>query len=245
MNATTTIKYCVICKINSTECQSSNHFKKWIDAEISLEEYENNIKNNVWPNLIKDLKIAKINVNRLNELRKFSWIGLNSFEHPDILKLPRPNSLSLYFMSFLFFITLITIITPLFWNSLPWIIGCMIESDTYTSFEGNYIDWITDFYKIDLNYFYNKGLPSRSENNLLTQMFLARETTDKNFAWFIMIIGNFIPSFIIVMFKHMFENDKRIKTITQKTNQIYLANIEKSNEKYNDLIEEEIKSIQL
>lgn len=73
MNATTTIKYCVICKTNATECSElfipSRMYTIWgyeipgtlpsygkhgsaiIDIQISLDEYQNNIKNNVWPKL--------------------------------------------------------------------------------------------------------------------------------------------------------------------------------------------------
>jgi hypothetical protein len=60
MNATTTIKYCVICKINVTECQDISHKGyisggAYIDVQMSLDEYQNNIKNNVWPKLKRQL----------------------------------------------------------------------------------------------------------------------------------------------------------------------------------------------
>lgn len=73
MNATTNIQYCTICKTNVTECRDSlRHAGFKISVEISLEEYHNNIKNNVWPNLIRLMKEKLISEDDIREIENLS-----------------------------------------------------------------------------------------------------------------------------------------------------------------------------
>jgi hypothetical protein len=240
MTATTNIKYCTICKTNITECKlpekvyvrgsytTAPHKQFYISVEISLEEYHNNISNNIWPNLARKTKESLIS----NDEKQ--GIALKSAMYAEEILGPRPNTETndFFIYSFLFFLTCVTIIIPVIFNTLGWL-GC--ESNI------SYIKYITDSYIIDPNVLFpNIKGTSQLENNWLTKMFYGTGP-DKFAHWVLMIIFNFLPSYwCTLLFENQIKNTKykNASEYSKIWTPIYTK-------KYDELIDEKTKSIQI